>query len=98
MSVETFVLARCNRIHVKCLVKIQLEKCVIGPWLAVLSQRDYSNSMGFNEFKELSQVLNGWRNTFASYDRDRSGTVEGQELQQALSTMGMGKNNLLDIL
>ncbi|XP_051261386.1 sorcin isoform X2 [Dicentrarchus labrax] len=50
--------------------------------------RDGSGTMGFNEFKELSQALNGWKNTFASYDRDRSGTVEGPEMQQAINTMG----------
>lgn len=44
--------------------------------------------MGFNEFKELSQVLNGWKTTFSSYDQDRSGTVEGRELQMALTSMG----------
>lgn len=44
--------------------------------------------MGFSEFKELSQVLNGWKTTFCSYDRDRSGTVEGHELQMALTSMG----------
>lgn len=50
--------------------------------------RDMTGTMGFNEFKELWQVLSGWRNTFASYDRDRSGTVEGPELQVALNSMG----------
>lgn len=44
--------------------------------------------MGFNEFKELWQVVNGWKATFASYDRDHSGSVEGHELQQALTSMG----------
>ncbi|KAF0032051.1 hypothetical protein F2P81_016606 [Scophthalmus maximus] len=44
--------------------------------------------MGFAEFKELSQVLNGWKNVFASFDRDRSGMMEGHELQQATVTMG----------
>ncbi|CAK6975006.1 sorcin [Scomber scombrus] len=50
--------------------------------------RDMSGTMGFNEFKELSQALNGWKNTFASFDRDHSGTVEGQEMHQAIVTMG----------
>ncbi|XP_056261982.1 sorcin-like isoform X2 [Pseudoliparis swirei] len=50
--------------------------------------RDRSNSMGFNEFKELWQALIGWKSTFMSYDRDRSGTVEGPELQHALTSMG----------
>ncbi|AWP15820.1 putative sorcin-like [Scophthalmus maximus] len=50
--------------------------------------RDFSGTMGFAEFKELSQVLNGWKNVFASFDRDRSGMMEGHELQQATVTMG----------
>lgn len=50
--------------------------------------RDYSGSMGFNEFKELWAVLNQWKSTFSNFDRDRSGTVEPQELQQALVAMG----------
>lgn len=58
-------------------------------WL--LSQRDMSGTMGFNEFKELCQILNGWKSTFASYDRDRSGTVEGPELQHAITSMGTGR-------
>ncbi|XP_058504267.1 sorcin [Solea solea] len=56
--------------------------------MITMLDRDMSGSMGFQEFKELWQALNGWKNTFASYDRDRSGTVEAQELQQALVTMG----------
>lgn len=47
-----------------------------------------SGTMGFHEFKELSQVLNSWKMTFASYDRDHSGTVEGHELQQAITHLG----------
>nr|XP_020473042.1 sorcin-like isoform X1 [Monopterus albus] len=50
--------------------------------------RDMSCTMGFQEFKELWQVLNGWRGTFVSYDRDGSGTIEGQELEHAITSMG----------
>ncbi|EAW76911.1 sorcin, isoform CRA_b [Homo sapiens] len=50
--------------------------------------RDMSGTMGFNEFKELWAVLNGWRQHFISFDTDRSGTVDPQELQKALTTMG----------
>lgn len=45
--------------------------------------------MGFSEFKELWSVLNGWRQHFTSFDSDRSGTVDPQELQKALTTMGV---------
>lgn len=47
-----------------------------------------SGTMGFNEFKELWAILNGWRQHFMSVDGDRSGTVDSQELQKALLSMG----------
>lgn len=47
-----------------------------------------SGTMGFNEFKELWAILNGWRQHFMSVDADRSGTVDSQELQKALLSMG----------
>ncbi|XP_056142009.1 sorcin [Lampris incognitus] len=50
--------------------------------------RDMSCTMGFAEFKELWSVLNGWKQHFMSIDRDRSGTVDGQEMQQAVISMG----------
>nr|XP_046255555.1 sorcin-like [Scatophagus argus] len=62
-----------------------LEACRL---MISMLDRDMSATMGFNEFKELWQVLNGWKSTFASYDRDCSGTMEGPELQQAIASMG----------
>uniref|UniRef100_A0A3Q2YZA1 EF-hand domain-containing protein n=1 Tax=Hippocampus comes TaxID=109280 RepID=A0A3Q2YZA1_HIPCM len=50
--------------------------------------RDMSGTMGFTEFKDLWQALNAWKNIFMSFDRDRSGTVEAQEMQQAIKSLG----------
>ena len=51
--------------------------------------------MGFNEFKELMVAMNGWKQNFMMFDRDRSGTVEPHELSQAITTMGeMGHSAL----
>uniref|UniRef100_A0A8C7IR09 Sorcin n=2 Tax=Oncorhynchus TaxID=8016 RepID=A0A8C7IR09_ONCKI len=50
--------------------------------------RDMSCTMGFNEFKELWTVLNGWKQHFMSIDRDQSGTVDPQEMHQAVTSMG----------
>ncbi|XP_073727868.1 sorcin [Misgurnus anguillicaudatus] len=50
--------------------------------------KDMSCSMGFNEFKELWMVLTGWRQHFMSIDRDMSGTVDSQEMNQAVTSMG----------
>lgn len=54
-------------------------------------QRDYTGKMGFNEFKELFTVLNGWKQNFAMADRDRSGTVEPHEMSQCMANMGEWK-------
>ena len=62
-----------------------LETCRL---MVSMLDRDMSGTMGFNEFKELWAVLNGWRQHFISFDSDRSGTVDPQELQKALTTMG----------
>ncbi|XP_072507666.1 sorcin isoform X1 [Notamacropus eugenii] len=62
-----------------------LETCRL---MVSMLDRDMSGTMGFSEFKELWAVLNGWRQHFISFDTDRSGTVDPQELQKALGTMG----------
>ena len=51
-------------------------------------QRDFSGKMGFTEFKELWGVLNQWKQTFMTFDRDRSGQIEGHELAGALGAFG----------
>ncbi|KAL4617156.1 sorcin isoform X2 [Arapaima gigas] len=51
-------------------------------------QRDSSHMMGFNEFKELWSVLHAWKQHFMAIDRDQSGTVDPQEMHQAISSMG----------
>ncbi|XP_028835762.1 sorcin [Denticeps clupeoides] len=50
--------------------------------------RDMSGQMGFNEFKELWAVINGWKQHFMSIDRDQSGTVDPQEMHQSVASMG----------
>ncbi len=54
-----------------------------------------SCSMGFNEFKELWAVLSGWKQHFMSIDRDASGTVDPQEMSQAISSMGKTSYEML---
>uniref|UniRef100_A0A672HFQ8 Grancalcin n=1 Tax=Salarias fasciatus TaxID=181472 RepID=A0A672HFQ8_SALFA len=50
--------------------------------------KDYSGKMGFSEFKELFTALNGWKQNFTTFDRDRSGTIERLEMTQAINAMG----------
>ncbi|XP_057680976.1 grancalcin [Corythoichthys intestinalis] len=62
-----------------------LETCRI---MIAMLDRDFTGKMGFNEFKELFVALNGWKQNFTMFDRDRSGTVEPHEMTQAISSMG----------
>ncbi|XP_065096170.1 sorcin [Paramisgurnus dabryanus] len=62
-----------------------LESCRI---MIAMLDRDHTGKMGFNEFKELFQVLNGWKQNFVMVDRDGSGTVEPHELSQCFTNMG----------
>ncbi|KAM4688406.1 sorcin [Discoglossus pictus] len=62
-----------------------LETCRL---MISMLDRDMSGKMGFNEFKELGAVINGWKQHFMAFDNDRSGTVDPQELQRALGAMG----------
>lgn len=62
-----------------------LETCRI---MIAMLDRDFTGKMGFNEFKELFTALNGWKQNFMMFDRDRSGTVEPHEMSQAITTMG----------
>merc|ERR1712117_205556 len=40
------------------------------------------------EFEQLWNYLSQWRQTFNSFDADRSGQIDRQELANALRTMG----------
>ncbi|XP_069579407.1 grancalcin-like isoform X2 [Brachyistius frenatus] len=62
-----------------------LETCRI---MIAMLDRDFTGKMGFVEFKELFTALNGWKQNFTMFDRDRSGTVEPHEMTQALGAMG----------
>ncbi|XP_061760674.1 grancalcin-like isoform X3 [Nerophis ophidion] len=62
-----------------------LETCRI---MIAMLDRDFTGKMGFNEFKELFMALNGWKQNFMMFDRNRSGTVEPHEMNQAISSMG----------
>ncbi|GAA5932293.1 hypothetical protein JCM1841_005185 [Sporobolomyces salmonicolor] len=49
---------------------------------------DMSGTIGFQEFAGLWQYVKEWQQVFRNFDRDRSGTIEGHELANALQTFG----------
>jgi len=49
---------------------------------------DHSGTIGFHEFSGLWKYVTDWQNTFRSYDRDNSGTIDKNELKTALTNFG----------
>ncbi|KIY73045.1 EF-hand [Cylindrobasidium torrendii FP15055 ss-10] len=49
---------------------------------------DRSGTIGFNEFAGLWKYIQDWQGVFRHFDADRSGSIEGHELSQALSQFG----------
>jgi len=47
-----------------------------------------AGSLNFNQFSGLHKYIKDWLNIFTVYDRDRSGTIDGGELRQALESYG----------
>ena len=47
-----------------------------------------SGTIGFNEFSGLWKYIKDWQNVFRHFDRDRSGSIDGQELSNALQQFG----------
>ncbi|KAF8516909.1 hypothetical protein BU17DRAFT_92271 [Hysterangium stoloniferum] len=49
---------------------------------------DRSGTISFNEFSGLWKYISDWQNVFKNFDRDGSGTIDGQELATALRSFG----------
>jgi len=49
---------------------------------------DRSGTIGFNEFAGVWKYIEDWQNVFKHFDRDRSGSIDGQELGSALAQFG----------
>jgi len=50
--------------------------------------RDNNGKMGYSEYKEFLDVLAQWGSTFKKYDSDKSGSIEKEELQAAITGLG----------
>jgi len=49
---------------------------------------DRSGTIGFQEFTGLWKYIKDWQGVFHHFDRDRSGSIDGTELQSALNQFG----------
>ncbi|KAJ8093179.1 hypothetical protein PM082_020664 [Marasmius tenuissimus] len=60
---------------------------------------DRSGTISFNEFAGLWKYISDWQNVFRHFDRDRSGSIEGPELAEALRSFGYNLSpNLLQMV
>lgn len=77
----------------------ELQKALVnGDWTAfdldtvkllmTIFDTDRSGTIGFNEFAGLWKYIKDWQNVFRHFDRDRSGSIDGRELHDALRQFG----------
>ncbi|KAF9465223.1 hypothetical protein BDZ94DRAFT_416659 [Collybia nuda] len=88
----------------------ELERALInGDWtpfdldtvklLMSIFDTDRSGTIGFNEFSGLWKYIKDWQNVFKHFDRDHSGSIDGQELRDALAQFGYNLSPpLLDLV
>jgi len=89
---------------------VELERALInGDWtpfdldtvklLMSIFDTDRSGTIGFNEFAGLWKYIKDWQNVFKHFDRDRSGSIDGGELRDALAQFGYNLSPpLLDLV
>ncbi|GBE82346.1 hypothetical protein BKA93DRAFT_760590 [Sparassis latifolia] len=60
---------------------------------------DRSGTIGFSEFSGLWKYIQDWQNVFRHFDRDRSGSIDGHELAEALRSFGYNLSpNILTLI
>ncbi|KAH9985461.1 EF-hand [Russula vinacea] len=85
--------------HSGSISPVELQKALVnGDWspfdldtiklLMNIFDTDRSGTIGFNEFAGLWKYIKDWQGVFLHFDRDRSGTIDGRELEQALNQFG----------
>jgi Ca2+-binding EF-hand superfamily protein len=60
-----------------------------------LFDKDGSGTINFHEFSALWKYIKDWQQCFQSFDRDRSGSIDKQELKQALYQFGYNVSDRL---
>ncbi|TCD67765.1 hypothetical protein EIP91_011951 [Steccherinum ochraceum] len=77
----------------------ELQKALVnGDWtpfdldtvklLMTIFDTDRSGTIGFNEFAGLWKYIKEWQGVYKHFDRDRSGSIDGKELKEALAQFG----------
>ncbi|KAK3745058.1 hypothetical protein QZH41_014553, partial [Actinostola sp. cb2023] len=90
-GVDRFLLKNCNKpcrmIHVE-LINVDLFSGTWTPFnpetvrqMIGMFDRDNNGTINFQEFSSLWKYITDWQNTFRSYDRDNSGSIDKTELK-----------------
>jgi Ca2+-binding EF-hand superfamily protein len=67
--------------------------------LMTIFDNDRNGTISFNEFAGLWKYIKDWQNVFRHFDRDRSGSIDGGELRDALGQFGFNLSPpLLDLV
>ncbi|KZV82894.1 EF-hand [Exidia glandulosa HHB12029] len=56
--------------------------------LMTIFDTDRSGTVTFNEFSGLWRYIKDWQNVFRHFDKDKSGSIDGHELANALGQFG----------
>lgn len=78
---------------------VELQACLSnGTWepfnaetvrlMVAMFDKSQRGQLGFEEFKQLWKYIEDWRQCFQSFDKDKSGNINKEELKLALSTFG----------
>lgn len=65
-------------------VRLASPRCASKPTASTAHAHRFLNL----QFAGLWKYIKDWQNVFRHFDRDRSGSIDGRELQQALSQFG----------
>lgn len=55
--------------------------------------KDHTGMISVEEFQHLYKFVNQWLQTFRSFDKDQSGSIEEEEVTQAFQQMGYRFSN-----
>lgn len=56
--------------------------------MVAMFDKSSRGQLGFEEFKQLWKYIEDWRQCFQSFDKDKSGNINKEELKLALTTFG----------
>ncbi len=60
--------------------------------------RDHNGTINFQEFGALWKYVTDWQKCFRSYDRDNSGSIDRNELKQAMTSFGKNSCRIIIFL